>query len=148
MWPSALSGRLCIIALVSRCLTNKLMHRRSIHRQSLSAFFNSKAMPPYCLWGLMLRFQSVSPCHGQVPCVLLTRSPLNETRRLHSVRLACIRHAASVHPEPGSNSPFDIDSTLMRLFRYDFCLSIVSESTCFSIRFVCLSVEFSKNNHL
>ena len=24
-----------------------------------------------------------------------------------SVRLACVRHAASVHPEPGSNSPFD-----------------------------------------
>jgi hypothetical protein len=22
-----------------------------------------------------------------------------------SVRLACIKHAASVHPEPGSNSP-------------------------------------------
>ncbi len=36
----------------------------------------------------------------------------------------------------------------MRLFRYDFCLSIVSESTCFSIRIYCLSVEFSKNNHL
>ncbi len=32
------------------------------------------------------------------------------------------------------------------LFRYDFCLSIVSESTCFSIRIYCLSVEFSKNN--
>ena len=27
---------------------------------------------------------------------------------LRSVRLACIRHAASVHPEPGSNSPFDL----------------------------------------
>ena len=25
-----------------------------------------------------------------------------------SVRLACIRHAASVYPEPGSNSPFDL----------------------------------------
>lgn len=148
MWPSALSGRLCIIALVSRCLTNKLMHRRSIHRQSLAAFFNRRKMPPFCLWGLMLRFQSVSPCHGQVPCVLLTRSPLNRIQVLCSVRLACIRHAASVHPEPGSNSPFDIDSTLMRLFRYDFCLSIVSESTCFSIRIYCLSVEFSKNNHL
>ena len=24
------------------------------------------------------------------------------------MRLACIRHAASVHPEPGSNSPFDL----------------------------------------
>ena len=22
------------------------------------------------------------------------------------VRLACVKHAASVHPEPGSNSPF------------------------------------------
>ena len=24
-----------------------------------------------------------------------------------TVRLACVRHAASVHPEPGSNSPFE-----------------------------------------
>ena len=24
-----------------------------------------------------------------------------------AVRLACVRHAANVHPEPGSNSPFD-----------------------------------------
>ena len=24
------------------------------------------------------------------------------------VRLACVKHAASVHPEPGSNSPFEI----------------------------------------
>ena len=27
---------------------------------------------------------------------------------ISSVRLACIRHAASVHPEPGSNSPLFI----------------------------------------
>jgi hypothetical protein len=33
--------------------------------------------------------------------VLLTRPPL-ELKTL--VRLACIRHTASVHPEPGSNS--------------------------------------------
>ena len=38
--------------------------------------------------------------------MLLTRSPLDIRRYL--VRLACIRHAASVHPEPGSNSPFDM----------------------------------------
>ena len=50
---------------------------------------------------------------GQVPYVLLTRSPL-ETRR-SPVRLACIRHAASVHPEPGSNSPFDLYSDALRL---------------------------------
>ena len=27
------------------------------------------------------------------------------------VRLACVRRAASVHPEPGSNSPFKIKLT-------------------------------------
>jgi hypothetical protein len=33
--------------------------------------------------------------------VLLTRPPL-ELKTL--VRLACVKHTASVHPEPGSNS--------------------------------------------
>src|SRR5690606_4136102 len=44
--------------------------------------------------------------------VLLTRSPLSHqsphTEAIGErcfVRLACLRHAASVHPEPGSNSP-------------------------------------------
>ena len=34
--------------------------------------------------------------------MLLTRPPLSVL--LHSVRLECVMHAASVHPEPGSNS--------------------------------------------
>ena len=42
---------------------------------------------------------------GQVTYVLLTRPPLRYPRRGLFVRLACVRHAASVHPEPGSNSP-------------------------------------------
>jgi hypothetical protein len=37
--------------------------------------------------------------------VLLTRSPLEHPRKGLSVRLACVKHAASVRPEPGSNSP-------------------------------------------
>ena len=40
--------------------------------------------------------------------MLLTRSPLSY--RSNFVRLACIRHAASVHPEPGSNSPLNFFS--------------------------------------
>ena len=31
---------------------------------------------------------------------------------LNSVRLACVRHAASVCPEPGSNSPKNIEESL------------------------------------
>ena len=48
---------------------------------------------------------------GQVAHALLTRPPLSFRSRtpegvcfLSSVRLACVKHAASVHPEPGSNS--------------------------------------------
>ena len=48
--------------------------------------------------------------------MLLTRAPLDskpfpffvqalKTSLGYPVRLACLRHAASVHPEPGSNSP-------------------------------------------
>ena len=61
-----------------------------------------------CSWlcGISRSFLLLSPAQGQVTYVLLTRSPLIFRRRF--VRLACIRHAASVHPEPGSNSPFDL----------------------------------------
>ena len=37
--------------------------------------------------------------------MLLTRPPLSDTLLHPHVRLACVKHAASVHPEPGSNSP-------------------------------------------
>ncbi|EFE73545.1 conserved hypothetical protein [Streptomyces filamentosus NRRL 15998] len=37
--------------------------------------------------------------------MLLTRSPLIHHRSDFIVRLACVKHAASVRPEPGSNSP-------------------------------------------
>ncbi len=54
--------------------------------------------------GISSRFQLLSPTERQVPHALLTRSPLSNPRRSYPVRLACVRHAASVRPEPGSNS--------------------------------------------
>ena len=42
--------------------------------------------------------------------MLLTRLPLLYTRRHTTARLACLSHAASVHSEPGSNSPYEIAS--------------------------------------
>ena len=50
----------------------------------------------------------LSRSSGQVSHVLLTRSPLELHQCCHRMvpaRLACVRHAASVRPEPGSNSP-------------------------------------------
>ena len=54
--------------------------------------------------------------------MLLTRSPLDIRRYL--VRLAGLRHAASVHPEPGSNSPFDMTQNVFAnvfLIKYFDC---------------------------
>ena len=53
------------------------------------------------LVGISTGFPVLSRAKGYVTYVLLTRSPL--FRR--SVRLACVKPAASVRSEPGSNSP-------------------------------------------
>ncbi|QHO53328.1 uncharacterized protein DS421_2g46980 [Arachis hypogaea] len=47
-------------------------------------------------------FPTVVPLPRAGSYALLTRPPLETPL---PVRLACVRHAASVHPEPGSNSP-------------------------------------------
>ena len=63
-----------------------------------------------CLFGISTCFQVVSQAIGQVAHVLLTHPPLALLTSYRSIplrllaRLACIRHAASVRPEPGSNS--------------------------------------------
>ena len=62
------------------------------------------------LCGISVRFQTLFHTQRQVAHALLTRPPLsylNASRRINqnnSVRLECVMHAASVHPEPGSNS--------------------------------------------
>ena len=64
--------------------------------------FQWSEMPLSIVSGISQTFAWVSQSLGQVTYVLLTRSPLEVQVPLD--RLACIRHAASVHPEPGSNS--------------------------------------------
>ena len=59
-------------------------------------------------------FMRLSRRRGQVTHVLLTRSPLIHTHqkgKRFTVRLACVKHAASVRPEPGSNSPNKTNKT-------------------------------------
>ena len=65
----------------------------------------------------------MSPGTGQVAHALLTRPPLNHKRFLPEgiprkcfVRLACVKHAASVHPEPGSNSHVKVFPDLLTVF--------------------------------
>ena len=60
------------------------------------------------LCGISRTFILLSPSSRQVAHVLLTRPPLGSFRRTPPARLACVRHAASVRPEPGSNSQIKI----------------------------------------
>ena len=104
MWPFNLSVRLPIVALVGRYLTNQLIGREAISKRI--APFPSGPCGPVGLCGISSRFQLLSPSLRQVPHALLTRSPLSQEKQapLNPVRLACVRRAASVRPEPGSNS--------------------------------------------
>ncbi len=85
------------------------MHRGSIHQRHPKAFFKSKP----CGFDCYTVLAPVSKCYpllmGRLPTCY---SPVRHSSfsggassgGKRSVRLACIRHAASVRPEPGSNS--------------------------------------------
>ena len=74
MWPITLSGRLLIVDLVSRYLTNYLIRREP----------TLDRIPPFTpapcgavvLCGIRTPFEILSPCQGKVAHALLTRPPL------------------------------------------------------------------------
>ena len=108
VWPVTLSGRLPVEALVGHYPTNKLIGREHIlHRKT----FHHHLMREVVISGIRPRFRGLSRSEGQITHVLLTRSPLVYSRRSLTARLACVKHAASVRPEPGSNSPLKTTPT-------------------------------------
>ena len=66
--------------------------------------------------GIISIFIKLFPSQGQVTYVLRTRLPLSGTRRHLLARLACLSHVASVHSEPGSNSPYKIIANIVQSF--------------------------------
>ena len=103
VWLAVLSDQLPIIATVGRDPTVQLIGRRPLLGRRRSVFL---APPGWRsnVCGITRGFPRLSPTPGQVAHVLRTRPPRSTPERVRA-RLACIRHAASVDPEPGSNSP-------------------------------------------
>ena len=104
MWPVALSGRLPVIGSVGHHPADYLIGRDPIpYRKNLSR----TTMQQCGACGITTRFQELFRSTGQVGHALLTRSPLSPQVQAPEdpVRLACVKHAASVHPEPESNPP-------------------------------------------
>ncbi len=101
MWPVALSGRLPVVALVGHYPTNKLIGRE--HIPDRKTFHHQRCLR----WSYPVLIP-VSRSYPRVKGRLLTcYSPVrrSSTPKGLSARLACVKHAASVRPEPGSNSP-------------------------------------------
>jgi hypothetical protein len=91
-----------------------ILQRGHVNRGSLCLFNRSLIE----LFGISPPFDGLFPTEGQIIHALLTRAPLySPTEVDFLVRLACVRHAASVCSEPGSNSPVLILSEIaLRLF--------------------------------
>ena len=110
--------------------------------------------------GISSRFQLLSPSQSQVAHVLLTRPPLTYSEQApnKSVRLACVKRAASVRPEPGSNSlinciftpdlsvkcQYQVCSALTLTFQSSFSRIFLNSSKEFQGYVFCI-VQFSRN---
>ena len=85
MWPSTLSGRLPVAALVGHYPTNKLIGRAS-HTEKTFHHTTYDAV----LSGIRPSFPGLSRSAGQVTHVLLTRSPLVYPSKLGPYRSTCM----------------------------------------------------------
>ena len=78
------------------------------HAHPPPVILSSPRMPPRDIRGISLPFGRLSPVEGRLhTCYSPVRqSPAESASTLPvALRLACVKPAASVHPEPGSNSP-------------------------------------------
>ena len=96
--------------MVCRYHSNQLMSREPIR---IRRVFQTRAMRPALLWEISRRFRRLCPGYGQVAHVLRTLPPVAARVLPPSAapRLACVKPAASVHPEPGSNSSLYIHTS-------------------------------------
>ena len=96
MWPCALSGRLSIFGLVGFYPANYLIDRGLLSRRLAPFFFRTYAV-------LAQVSPGYSPPRGRYPRVTHQCATLLRIAPF-LVRLACVKRAASVDSEPGSNS--------------------------------------------
>ena len=88
VWPSTLSGRLPVTALVGHHPTNKLIGREPIPHQKKP--FQTHPCEQARISRISYPFKQLSRRRGQVTHVLLTRSPLIHPSKLELHRSTCM----------------------------------------------------------
>ena len=103
VWLVVLSDQLQIEGLVSLYLTNYLICHRPLHSRKVlrSPAFIRRSYA--VLAQLSLRYP---PRLGTFRCITHPFATRRQDCSRAAVRLACVRHAASVRSEPESNSPY------------------------------------------
>ena len=132
LWGAFLSEPLPIVALVGRYPANQLIGREPIRRRRN---FQYRAMRHNIPSGISRRFHRLSPGNGHVAHALRTLPPVAARILLSRAapRLACVKPAASVHPEPGSNSSLYIHC-ISQFDPDNFILQSIKKSTLFIFR--------------
>ena len=130
LWGTFLSEPLPIVALVGRYPANQLIGREPIRRRRN---FQQRPMRASVPSGISRRFHRLSPGNGHVAHALRTLPPVAARILLSRAapRLACVKPAASVHPEPGSNS-----SLYISYFSSSIRHLLISKKLTLSIFFV------------
>ena len=98
VWLIILLDQLRIVGLVSHYLTNNLIRRGPLPKRPKTLIRRSYA-------ALATLSGSYSSLWGTFPRVTQPSAARRQSEDRAAARLACVRHAASIHPEPGSNSP-------------------------------------------
>ena len=108
-----------------------LLPRQLANRTSAAPIARGLAVPrfhPWVVCGISLDFSRLSPTTGHVP---MCYSPVRHSTwglPPFRVRLACVRHAASVQSEPGSNS--SVESCLDRVCDQRYTLATSCPAAC------------------
>lgn len=115
VWLIILSDQLSIIALVGLYPTNKLIERRLLHRRLAPLTLRCHAV-----------LASVSQSYPPPMDRYLRVTHPSATNPERFVRLACVKHAASVRSEPGSNSQVHHISTLKHQYNKQSQIQLIS----------------------
>ncbi len=117
MWGTFLSEPLRIVATVGRYPAVQLMRRMPILPRMIP--FLPRGCPRGMYAGLASLSEGCPPGKGRLhTCYSPVRqSPAGSASAPpDALRLACVKPAASVHPEPGSNSPLFISFFFFQIF--------------------------------
>ena len=135
MWLAILSDQLPVVALVGRYPANKLIGRElNLGRRTHGTAFHHSLARVAHMSALALLSKSYSPPEGRLPTHYSPVCHFTTVLLQLLVRLACVKRAASVRSEPGSNSHQNtrLETQILKGRHFNTPYSVVKEQKAFA----------------